>query len=153
MRAHDGPPYPILVDGAAGPVVLSVWADPDVGTGSFYFYVDPVDEGPLPALDLELFVRPRDEERAEHRVLALPAGERDAFQLYAEADFDHRAWWTCRFVVRTPSGADELSVDVEVTPPGSSALALLWFVFPFLAVALLWAKAMLQRRAYHARAE
>ncbi|HEX2163472.1 MAG TPA: hypothetical protein VHM02_05945, partial [Thermoanaerobaculia bacterium] len=34
--AHEGPPYPIVVDRPAGPVLLSVWADPDVGTGTFH---------------------------------------------------------------------------------------------------------------------
>ena len=29
--AHEGPPYPIIVNKSAGPCVLSVWADPDVG--------------------------------------------------------------------------------------------------------------------------
>ena len=34
-RAHQGPPFPILMDVPAGPYVASVWTDPDVGTGLF----------------------------------------------------------------------------------------------------------------------
>ena len=37
VRAHEGPPYPILVDKTLGPCVVSVWSDPDVGTGTFFF--------------------------------------------------------------------------------------------------------------------
>ena len=38
--AHDGPPFPLMLDEKAGPYTVSVWADPDVGTGTFFIYVD-----------------------------------------------------------------------------------------------------------------
>ena len=38
-RAHDGPPFPILVDQKVGPCMISVWTDPDVGTGTFFVIV------------------------------------------------------------------------------------------------------------------
>ena len=47
--AHQGPPYPILVDRVMGPGVVSVWADPDVGTGTFYITVEAPPGRRLPA--------------------------------------------------------------------------------------------------------
>ena len=39
--AHQGPPYPLLVDRTVGPWIVSVWADPDVGVGTFFVMLDP----------------------------------------------------------------------------------------------------------------
>src|SRR5262245_40899153 len=39
--AHRGPPYPVLVDRRIASYTLSVWADPDVGTGTFFVVFDP----------------------------------------------------------------------------------------------------------------
>src|SRR5215510_13548141 len=33
-HAHTGPPVPLLVKHMVGPYVVSVWADPEVGTGT-----------------------------------------------------------------------------------------------------------------------
>ncbi|MGV3720338.1 MAG: hypothetical protein ACO1SX_05450, partial [Actinomycetota bacterium] len=53
--AHQGPPYPIIVDRAVGPYTFTVWADPDVGTATFYMNV----EGAAPDV-IELWVQPDD---------------------------------------------------------------------------------------------
>src|SRR5215510_7571836 len=36
VSAHEGPPYPIMVDKMIGPCLVSVWADPDVGIGTYF---------------------------------------------------------------------------------------------------------------------
>src|SRR5688572_12373430 len=57
--AHEGPPYPIIVDKAAGPCMLSVWADPDVGTGTFFIILEPHEGGAIPPdIKVEIAVRP-----------------------------------------------------------------------------------------------
>jgi hypothetical protein len=38
--AHEGPPYPILVDHPLKQGKLSIWSDPDVGAGTFHFYLE-----------------------------------------------------------------------------------------------------------------
>ena len=39
--AHNGPPFPIISDQTVGPVVLSLWTHPDVGTGTFFVLINP----------------------------------------------------------------------------------------------------------------
>ena len=41
LGAHNGPPFPIISDKRVGPVVVSLWTHPDVGTGLFYVIVNP----------------------------------------------------------------------------------------------------------------
>lgn len=40
LHAHEGPPYPVLVDQRCGPYRVSVWGDPDVGTGTFFITLE-----------------------------------------------------------------------------------------------------------------
>ena len=59
LGAHNGPPFPIISDKRVGPVVVSLWTHPDVGTGLFYVIVDPPPGGTIPAdLKIEIGVRP-----------------------------------------------------------------------------------------------
>ena len=39
-RAHNGPPFPIIVDQRVGPCIVSLWTHPDVGVGTFFVMVD-----------------------------------------------------------------------------------------------------------------
>lgn len=148
--AHEGPPYPILVDREIAGVKLSVWADPDVGTGTFHLYVEPLDGGPeLP-------------ERCEVRVLAMPVTGRLPERGYqaepsrrsdrrhhyvAEVDFDSAEDWRTRFVLRSDLGRGEASTVVEVTPPGQGPLLdFVLYLFPFVAVGFLAVRALLKGR-------
>lgn len=149
--AHDGPPYPILVDQDCGPVVASVWADPDVGTGTFYFYLDPARGGALPATSIDLYVRPRDRAADEAHFAAVAADADQPYQMVAKVEFETREWFVSRFVLHTPEGVTELVKEVEATPPGLGKYSLLWYLLPFLGVAFLWGKAILQRRRYYAQ--
>lgn len=139
--AHDGPPYPILVDHQTGPYTMSVWADPDVGTGTFYF----VFEGPAPE-EIEVWVQPVDGRLPEEKSLAKKEPGRNQIRFTATARFDTQEWWRTRFVVRGPAGAGEAETKVEVTPPGLGPIDLLLYLAPFLAVAFLWINATLRRR-------
>lgn len=151
--AHDGPPYPVLVDEPFGELLVSVWADPDVGIGTFYIYLP--DEPPAEALcarltgwsvpsDGHLERQPFEIERAE---------ERAPYEGIAEVEFDRRGAWRVGFVLAPaaddPSGTPtEIVLDIEVTPPGSGPIDLVWFLVPFLLVAFLWGKAIHQRASY-----
>ncbi|MBO0721927.1 MAG: hypothetical protein J2P41_13975, partial [Blastocatellia bacterium] len=57
--AHEGPPFPIIVDKNIGPCVLSVWADPDVGIGTFFIILDPLPGKTVPeGLAIEVGAQP-----------------------------------------------------------------------------------------------
>lgn len=145
--AHEGPPYPIIVDETVGPYVLSVWADPDVGIGSFFVYLDAPEGAAFPeGTRVEVIVQPLTGRLAE---AVHPAertrrakGERHVVKL----PFDREELWKVRIRVEGASGGGEAEVEVEVTPPGAGPWDLLWFVTPFLAVGFLWCKAVIVRR-------
>lgn len=142
--AHDGPPYPILVDEPIPGGEVDVWADPDVGVGTFYVYVRPP-ELVAPG-DATLAVRPLDGHSRGSSYDARAAGSRDPYQLLIEAAFDQRGLWSSDFTFATAAGEGLLSVDVDVTPPGLGPFDLVLYASPFLVVGFLWAKAVLTRR-------
>lgn len=135
--AHEGPPFPVLVDRAAGPYMMSVWADPDVGTGTFYILA----EGPEAAA-AELFVAPASGRLAEARWAAVREPARKGLRFVARPEFDAEEQWRFRAVI---AGA-EVSGAVDVTPPDLGRAGMWLYLLPFLGVGGLWAKALLSAR-------
>lgn len=145
--AHEGPPYPILVDKSLGPASVSVWADPDVGTGTFFVILEPTPGGTLPEeIRIELAVRPADGHAAETVHAAEREGVRGRVQYKAEVPFDAEGSWRVRVMLQSPRGGGEIATDVEVTPPGLGRWDLLLYLLPFVAVGVLWLRAVVGRR-------
>jgi hypothetical protein len=145
--AHEGPPYPILVDQTLGPCVVSVWADPDVGTGTFFFILEPPPGGRLPDdLRVEVGVRPVSGRLPE----AVHATEREdqggRVQYKALVPFDAQELWRVRVHLQSAQGGGEATTDVEVTPPGYGRWDLLIYLLPFVAVGALWLRALVKGR-------
>ena len=151
-RAHDGPPYPIFVDESVAGWTLSIWTDPDVGTGTFYYYVEPP-AGRTPAdVSIEAVSVPQDGLAPEVRGLSEAAESGEPFQQIGTLEFAHRGIWDTRFLVHEGAGdgplLGELLWPLDVTPPGLGAFDLLWFALPFLALGLLWLKALMAQLAH-----
>ena len=149
--AHDGPPYPILVDEVVAGWTISVWADPDVGTGTFYYYVaPPAGRGPLD-VRIEAISVPAEPRSPAVAGTSEPARPREPFQQIGTLEFGHRGRWPTRFVVH-PSGSEnvlgELTFDLDVTPPGLGPRDVLLYGFPFLLIGGLWLRVLLAQRAY-----
>lgn len=147
--AHDGPPYPILVDRATGPVLLSVWADPDVGTGTFHVYLEPLADQPLPEhCAVEILVQPVDGRLLERGFTAEPLRRRTGRQHHlGEVEFDAVGEWTARFVIDCRGRRGEAGTVVEVTPPGQGpVLDFLLYLFPFVAIGALVVRALVVGR-------
>ena len=145
--AHDGPPYPLLEERAFAGGTLTLYADPDVGVGTFYLYLDDA----LADVPVTLGAWPADRRLPEATVVTERA-EGASYQRMAEIAFDRRGPWMLRVGVPDRPGAQpdaEIVLDVEVTPPGSlGPFDVVWFLSPFLVVAFLWTKAILQRRRH-----
>ena len=135
--AHEGPPFPVLVDRAAGPYTVSVWADPDVGTGTFFILA----EGPE-ASSAELFVAPASGRLAEARWPAVREPARKGLRFVARPEFDAEESWRFRAVL----GGAEVSGAVDVTAPDLGRAGLWLYLLPFLGVGGLWVKALLSAR-------
>jgi hypothetical protein len=144
--AHEGPPYPILVDKPLGPSVASVWADPDVGTGTFFIILEPTQGDTLPEeIRIDIVVRPADGHLPEAAHAAEREGVRGRVQYKAEVAFDAEGPWHVRVALQSPRGNGEIAADVEVTPPGLGRWDLLLYLFPFLLIGALWLRAVTRR--------
>lgn len=143
--AHEGPPYPLFVDKNVGPYLVSVWADPDVGAGTFFVAAEAARDGaPADDLAVEVCVRPASSRLDEECYAARREGVRDRVQFKTEVPFDRQELWHTRVRLRSSLGVGEVAADVEATPPGLGRWDLLLYLSPFAAVGLLWLRAALK---------
>jgi hypothetical protein len=147
VLAHEGPPYPIMVDQPLGPCVLSVWSDPDVGTGTFFFILEPAPGGQLPDdVRIDIGVRPTSGRLPEAVYAAEREDQSGRVQFKALVPFDAEELWRVRVSLRSARGGGEATTDVEVTPPGYGRWDLLIYLLPFAAVGALWLRALIKGR-------
>jgi hypothetical protein len=145
--AHEGPPFPILVDKTLGPCVVSVWSDPDVGVGTFFFILEPAQGGKVPDdVRIDVGVRPVSGRLAEAVYAAAREDQGGRVQFKAEVPFDAQELWRVRIQLQSSQGGGEAETDVEVTPPGYGRWDLLIYILPFAAVGALWLRALVRRR-------
>ena len=147
--AHEGPPYAIVVDKTVGPCVVDIWGDPDVGTGTFFVILEPPEGSTLPEdVKIEIGVRPVTGRLPEAHHVAVREGVRGRVQYKADVPFDREELWRVRLTLQSSRGGGEVITDVEVTPPGYGRWDMLLYLFPFLAIAFLWLRAVLRKRSY-----
>lgn len=146
--AHEGPPFPILVDQSVGPYVASVWTDPDIGTGTFYVVLEPPKGGRLPERTrVQVAVEPLDGHLPEAVHEAEPQPVRHGARYFTEVPFDQGGLWRVRILLDGSAGGGEMISQVEPTPDGTiGPIALVLYSLPFLAVGFLWLKAVLRRK-------
>lgn len=143
--AHEGPPYPILVDEPVEDFLVSVWGDPDVGTGTFYVIFeadDAVQSSPtLPRV--ELWAQPVTG-RLEKVTYSGRPERHNQFRI--DPQFDREEPWMVGVVMHFPDGAvRELTAQVDVTPPGYGRWDLVIYLLPFLLFGGLWSLTLLRR--------
>ncbi len=146
-HGHDGPPYPLVLGERAGPYKVSIWADPDVGTGTFFIHVEAPEGGSTEDVEVTVSVQPKSGRLAE---AAYPA-EREVVgrqvRYRGEVEFDAQEYWKVRFVVKGQAGQGELEAEVEATPPGLGAWDFALYLLPFVLLAGLWAYGMIRSRS------
>jgi hypothetical protein len=147
LYAHDGPPYAVLVDKTVGPCMVSVWADPDIGTGTFFIILEPPPNGTIPDdIKITVAVQPVSGRLPEALYPAAREALRGQVQYRTEVQFDAQELWRVRVMLESASGSGEISTEVEPTPPGLGRWGILLYLFPFVAVGALWIRAILCRR-------
>ena len=140
--AHEGPPFPLFVDQKLDRYLVSVWTDPDVGTGLFFVIVS----GEVPAdLRVQIGVQPVSGRLTEIFYTAQRENLQQQIQYKAEVHFDAEELWRVRVRLESAQGNAETVATVEVTPPGYGRWDLLLYLFPFLAVGALWAIALIRK--------
>ena len=140
VLAHVGAPYPVLLEQAVGPYVVSALADPDVGVGTFIVHVMSV-EGTAPPDDtmVTLWVTPQDGHADEAGHQALRQMTKDGERFIGKVPFDARGMWDVRLVVEGSAGPGEVTFPVDVTPPYPGTLTTIVYLIPFTILGGLWA--------------
>jgi hypothetical protein len=145
--AHNGPPFPIIENKKVGPCIVALWTHPDVGTGNFYVFVEPVPGSTVPGdLKIEIGVQPVTGRLPEVLYAAALVKSHGPLQYNAQAEFDQQELWRVRLVVQSSQGDGEATTQVEVTPPGFGRWDLLLYLLPFLLVAFLWFRGISRTR-------
>jgi hypothetical protein len=145
-KAHEGPPFPLFVDQKVDRYVVSVWTDPDVGTAQFFVIVNPQPSAQLPAdLHVQLGVQPVSGRLPEAFYPATRENLQGQPQYRADVHFDAQEIWRVRVRLESAGGNVETVATVEATPPGYGRWDLLLYLFPFLAVGLLWTLALIRK--------
>ena len=149
-RAHQGPPFPILVDQKVGPYIAQVWTDPDIGTATFFVVVETPEGHPMPAWTrVRIGVQPVTRRLPEVFYEAEPQPVHSGARYYAAIQFDRGEMWRVRTRIDGAAGGGELTATVEATPDGTiGPIGLVLYSMPFLGVGFLWGKAALRRRAF-----
>ena len=143
VGAHEGPPFPLVVDQKADRYVISVWTDPDVGTALFFVILNAPE--PPPDLRVQIGVQPVSGRLPEVFYVAERENVQGQVQYRAQVQFDAQELWRVRVRLESAQGTSETVATVEATPPGYGRWDLLVYLMPFLAIGVLWAIAMLRR--------
>lgn len=153
-HAHEGPPFLIITDRDMGSFVMSVWADPDIGTGTFYVVLEPPEGETLPEdISVEFGVAPTSGRLPEKVYTAAEQSVRYGARYVAEVAFDRGELWRVRVAIDSPVGDGEATTEVEATPDGGiGPLGMVVYLLPFVAVGGLWLKAVLRKRKQRAAA-
>lgn len=149
--AHAGPPFPLIVDQHVGPCVVSVWADPDIGIGTFYITFDPLPGDVVPAdIGVDLVVQPINKRLPEARYAGIRDATQDRIQFNVQAEFDRQEFWDVRFEIHSAAGSGQIASQVEATPPGLGGFQVFLYTVPFFLFGGLWVRAVFRKRAIKA---
>ena len=146
--AHDGPPFPIVVDQQVGPCVISVWTDPDIGEGSFFVITQAA---PPNDLVVQVAVQPTSGRLPEATYAAVRDDSKAQVQYKTMVKFDAQENWRVRVTLQSSQGNGETVAFVEPTPEGLGRWDLLLYLLPFLAIGFLWLRAFLSKKRFTQR--
>ncbi|MEP7306907.1 MAG: hypothetical protein ABJA98_15435 [Acidobacteriota bacterium] len=152
LRAHSGPPYPIVTERIVGAYVVAVWSDPDVtndgsAAGQFWVVMRPNGPTTLPAdTRAEVTIRPSDRVGLEQTRATGPV-QGETTPQYAVLLMDHEGPFAVHVSIEGALGRADLDTNVDATYDARPAPALMMvFLAPFLLVGFLWGKLLLRRR-------
>jgi hypothetical protein len=153
IRAHEGPPFPIVQDQIAGGYRVSLWTDPDTTDdrspgGQFWVRLAPArPAGTLPSgTRATVSVSPLDRQGPQEQQAAAPV-KGDVTNQFASLVMDHEGRFAVHVAITGPLGDATVDAQVAATynlrPP---PLLLLVYVAPFVAIGILWLRIVSKRR-------
>src|ERR1700676_4512461 len=149
VRAHNGPPFPIIVDQRVGPCIVSLWTHPDIGVGTFFVMVDAAPGHAIPSdLKIDLGIQPVSGRLAEVIYPTRRENLRGQLEYKTEVNFDRQEFWRARLILHSSQSDGESTASVEATPAGFGRWDLLVYLLSFAGVGFLWFKAVTAKRSY-----
>jgi hypothetical protein len=153
LRAHSGPPYPIVSNHVAGAYDISIWTDPDTtddgsAQGKFWVVLAPAAHtSTIPAgTTVRLTIQATDRTAAPLSRAGEPTDGQISRQ-FAALVMDHEGPFSVHTVIDGPLGHAEVDGQVDATYDARpSRLALVMAALPFVAIGVLWFKVMIRRR-------
>lgn len=146
--AHEGPPFPIIVDEEVGPYLVSVWTDPDIGIGTFFVVFEPKsdDHSTDDITSVTIGVEPISGRLDEAVYEFEPQWVRNGARYWTEVEFDKGEFWKVRISIVGDGFEKELHSEVEATPDGTiGPIGLLIYALPFVGIGILWFRAIIVR--------
>lgn len=135
-------------------MTVTVWSNPDVGSGSFFVIIDPPPGSTVPAdMKVQVAVQPVTGRLPEKAYGAWREKLRDRVEFKTDIPFDKEETWRIRVLISSSQVSGEADTDVEVTPALLGRWDLLLFLLPFLGVGFLWFKAVRTKLARRRRTQ
>jgi hypothetical protein len=162
VRAHSGPPFPIVSNRIVGAYDISIWTDPDAtddgqAGGQFWVVIHAADRetgasGEVPAeTRVTVAIRPAGGTDGEQHATATPVDGQVSRQ-FAATLMDHEGRFDVRVMVEGPLGRVELSSAVDATYDQRPApILLVVYLLPFVAIGALWMARLRRRRVVGSR--
>jgi hypothetical protein len=124
-----------------------VWADPDIGEATFYVIVEDLGGKKVAsAPEVLMWVEPQGGRLKRQTYPMQRRPMRNQVQFEAQPHFDRRDLWKVGICLIDSSGdMEEITTQVESTPPGYGAWDFAVYLFPFVLLGGLWAFAMIRR--------
>lgn len=154
VRAHSGPPFPVVSNRPAGQYDVSIWTDPDTtddgsAAGQFWVVLRPLRKDAQLPVDTRVNVSiwPLDRPGAVRQASASPVADSVGRQ-FAALVMDHEGRFGVRAIIDGPLGSANVETEVAATYDlRPQPILLVLYVLPFLMVGFLWVKLLLRRRA------
>jgi hypothetical protein len=154
LRAHDGPPYPIVSDQRAGAYVVSIWTDPDAtddgsAGGQFWVQLQMADGDAMLPVGTRAIVGVRPAVRTAPMVTSAAEPVRgDVSNQFAAVVMDHEGRFAVEVSIDGPAGPATVQAEVDATydlrPP---PVMLVVYALPFALAGFLWIRLLLKRRS------
>lgn len=152
LQAHDGPPFPVVMEEPVDDFLISVWADPDVGESQFFVVLeqrtDQTSKRDIASLPtIAVTVEPKHHRYPKVAYQAVREDLRNTVQFVAEPYLSEQTHYVIEVLV---TGLDDLSekiiFEVEATPPGLGPVDLVIYLLPFILFGGLWGMGFAKRR-------
>ena len=153
LRAHDGPPFPVVSDREVGRYLVSVWTDPDTtddGSPGGQFWVMATVRGssaPVPAGTRATVTATPHQRPGPERSAVAAAVEGSGSTSFAGVVLADEGRFDVRVTIEGPLGPATVLAVVDATyDTRPSPLAVLLYLLPFVLAGALWVRLLLRRR-------